>query len=156
MERINLSWTKGTRPVPPFQSLYFADQIFVTAANATLSNSCHDSANAFRDHDGVVCEKKNIHHRKKFTLLPVPQVPPNINSGHLSIRPIRERTFSLSKLIMILSKREISNVWRRFCNDVLYTTKTWWIYRGDYHTGEKSSQLDCENHLRDSAKMVNT
>ena len=57
MERINLSWTKGTRPVPPFQSLYFADQIFVTAANATLSNSCHDSANAFIGNDGVDCEK---------------------------------------------------------------------------------------------------
>ena len=55
MERINLSWTKGTRPVPPFQ--YFADQIFVTAANATLSNSCHDSANALRGNDGVDCEK---------------------------------------------------------------------------------------------------
>ena len=82
MERINLSWTKGTRPVPPFQSLYFADQIFATAANATLSNSCHDSANAFRGNDGVDCEK-NIYHRKNFTLLPVPQVPPNINSSHL-------------------------------------------------------------------------
>ena len=56
MERINLSWTKGTRPVPPFQSLYFADQIFVTATNATLSNSCHDSANAFRE--GI--QKKSI------------------------------------------------------------------------------------------------
>ena len=68
MERINLSWTKGTRPVPPFQSLYFADQIFVTAANATLPNSCHDSANAFRGNDGVGCEKiyitgKILHHR---------------------------------------------------------------------------------------------
>ena len=53
-------------------------------------------------------------------------------------------------------KKELLKGWRISCKDALCIKKTWWIYRGDYHTGEKSSQLDCENHLRDSAKKVNT
>ena len=92
MERINLSWTKGTRPVPPFQSLYFADQIFVTATNATLSNSCHDSANALRGNDGVDCEK--IYMTGKFCTL-FTQI-----STLVICKYNQFNTFSLSKLLM--------------------------------------------------------
>ena len=53
-------------------------------------------------------------------------------------------------------QKRILKGWRISCKDALCIKKTWWIYGGDYHTGEKSSQLDCENHLRDSAKKVNT
>ena len=99
--------------------------------------------------------KKYISQEKFYTIASTTGAAKYLLWSFVNLTNRRAHIFFV-KLLMFGCKKELLKGWRISCKDALCIKKTWWIYRGDYHTGEKSSQLDCENHLRDSAKKVNT